>query len=85
MPQTTEIMEMHPAAWLTDLDEDVPLACMLAPEEPPDALGQDPALVVEGVLRKILRGEALRFAATEEEAACGPKGAFRESSRQGSR
>ena len=33
------------------------------------ALGQDPALLVEGVLRKILRGEALRFAATEEEVA----------------
>ena len=33
-----------------------------------EALGQDPALVVEGVLRKLVRGEALRFAAPEEEA-----------------
>ena len=144
MPQTTEIMDVHPAAWLTDLDEDVPLACMLAPEEPPDALDlryrqlaygvikaaladfitlasghqinakgplavgtpkrltpdegaravqlaedlaacpvfgfwcdalrQDPALVVEGVLHKMLRGEALCFPATEEEAACVPRG-----------
>src|SRR6516164_6042591 len=145
MPQTTEIMEVHPAAWSPALDVGAPHARMLAPEEPPrmldlryrqlaygvitaaladfmtlasghpikakgslavgtpqrlapdevaraleladdlaacpvfgfwcEALGQDPALVVEGVLRKILRGEALRFAATEEEAACGPKGA----------
>src|SRR5262249_12226838 len=32
-----------------------------------EALGQDPALVVEGVLHKMLRGEALHFAAPEEE------------------
>jgi hypothetical protein len=144
MPQTTEIMDLHPAAWLTDLDEDVPHARTLAPAEPPDALdrryrqlaygvikaaladfitlasghpikakgplavgtpkrltpdevaravqlaadlaacpvfgfwcdalGQDPALVVAGVLRKMRRGEALRFPATEEEAAGVPSG-----------
>ena len=138
MQQTTEIMEVHPAACIAYLDEGATPARMLAPEEPPDALdlryrqlaygvlraaladfitlasghqikakgplavgtpkrlapdeiaravalaealaacpvfglwcavlGQDPALVVEGVLRKMLRGEALRFAATEEEA-----------------
>jgi hypothetical protein len=137
MPQTTEIMDMHPAACIAYLDEGAMHASMLAPEKPPDALdmryrklaygvimaaltdfitlasgrqikakgplavgtpkrlapdevaravalaedlaacpvfgfwcaalGQDPALLVEGVLRKMLRGEALRFAATEEE------------------
>lgn len=136
MPQTTEIMEVNPAACIAYLDEGATHASMLAPEEPPDALdmryrklaygvimaaladfitlasghqikakgplavgtpkrlapdeiaravalaedlaacpvfglwcevlGQDPALVVEGVLCKMLRGEALRFAATEE-------------------
>jgi hypothetical protein len=139
MPQTTEIMEVHPAAGSPALDAGAPHARMLAPEEPPDALdlcyrklaygvitaaladfmtlasghqiqakgslavgtpqrlapdevaravalaaglaacpvfgfwcealGQDPALVVESVLRKMLRGEALRFAAPEEEVA----------------
>ena len=139
MPQTTESMEVHPAAWITALDEGAPHVSMLAPEEPPDALdlryrqlaygvikaaladfitlasghqikakgplavdtpkrlapdevaravaladdlaacpvfglwcaalGQDPAILVEGVLRKILRGEALCFATTEEEVA----------------
>jgi hypothetical protein len=132
-------MDVQPAAWITDLDEGVPLASMLAPETSPDALdiryrtlaygvikaaladfitlasghqinakaclavstpkrlaldevaraveladnlaacpvfgfwcetlGQDPALLVEGVLRKMLRGEVLHFAATDEEAA----------------
>jgi hypothetical protein len=146
MPQTTEIMEVHPAAWITALDAGVPHASMLAPEESPaaldrryrqlaysvikaaladfitlahghqikakgplavappkrlapdevaravelaadlaacpvfglwcEALGQDPAIVVEGVLRKMLRGEALCFATTEEDAACVPKRAF---------
>jgi hypothetical protein len=139
MPQTTEIMEVHPAACITALDEGATHARMLAPEEPPDALdrryrklacgvimaaladfmtlasghqinakgplavgtpkrlapdevaravqlaedlvacpvfglwcealGQDPAVLVAGVLRKMLRGEALHFAATEEEVA----------------
>jgi hypothetical protein len=139
MPQTTEIMEVNPAACITSLDEGALHARMLVPEEPLDApemryrklaygvimaaladfmtlayghqinaksrqavgtpkrlapdevaravelaeglaacpvfglwceaLGQDPAILVEGVLRKILRGEALCFVATEEDAA----------------
>jgi hypothetical protein len=138
MPQTTEIMDVHPAACIAYLDESATHASMLAPEKPPDvldrpyrqlacgvimaaltdfitlasgrqikakgplavgtpkrlapdevaravelaedlaacpvfglwcaALGQEPALLVEGVLRKMLRGEAQRFPATEEEA-----------------
>ena len=139
MLQTTEIMDVHPTAWITSLDEGATHARILAPEEPPnaldrryrqlaygvikaaladfitlasghqikakgplavgipkplapdevaravelaadlaacpvfglwcEALGQDPAILVEGVLRKILRGEALCFLATEEDAA----------------
>jgi hypothetical protein len=138
MAQTTDILDVHPAACITSLDEGALHARMLAPEEPPDALdlryrklaygvimaaladfmtlasghqikakgslaagtpkrlapdevaravelaedlaacpvfglwcealGQEPAVLVEGVLRKMLRGEALRFPATEEEA-----------------
>jgi hypothetical protein len=139
MPQTTDIMDVNPAACITYLDDGSTHASMLAPDEHPDALdiryrklaygvitaaladfitlayghqinakgslavgkpkrlspdevaravelaegladcpvfglwcealGQDPAMLVEGVLRKILRGEALRLAATEEDAA----------------
>ena len=139
MPQTTEIMNVNPTAWITSLDEGATHASILAPDEHPNALdsryrklaygvitaaladfitlahghqikakdplavgtprrlapdevaravelaadlaacpvfglwcevlGQDPAILVEGVLRKMLRGEALCFATTEEDAA----------------